>query len=114
MKKLVLALCVLMSGLFFQACDNPSGPERSCYELSISPLVIHMRVGESVIFHAYGGDGLNYRFSISRDYVGNLSTELSTAKFTALKWEPYVTVLTVSSCSNPAISAKASIYIDQK
>jgi len=113
---------------------EPTKPEKVCPPLTLNPIIVHMKVGESQVFTASGGDPASqYVFNFSYDFYagyGSLSADsvAGTATFVAIcrtgevacspdsggQMAEYLTLLARNRCGSDENTAQARIYITNK
>lgn len=116
MRRLLLAI---LFGISFSACNQDDLTfNEACYPLSLTPIVLHMKVGESADFVANGGSpSSRIEWTINPSDRAGLAVKAngyknSVATVTAVKATPYVTVLKAYACEGKEYTtADASIYI---
>ena len=114
--KRILALSFLVLTVAAIACgDSPTTPTpTSKQRFTINPVIVHMKVGDSQIFTAKGGDGVNYDFSFywgDASYFNLEKVAANKAKVTYVKIAYIVSVGFFVSSDGDRVGAL--IYLDR-
>ena len=95
--------------------DTLSEPAVTCGRLDLQPQSVFLeKLGEPLVFHATGGDGTNYTFTVDPHGVGNEVAEGSTFRYTPVKANNFSgevsARITVKSCPESPQTSASFIY----